>query len=1016
MHNTASNELFLLMVHLSTVRDRDGIIRLFTEALSDIFEGLSFSFSDDSAPEACHFMEICANRHRFGNLIIRGDWESVQPEMAALVRNSAAMLALILENRYQAEQLADEMSLLEETVIQRTSDLIQANRELNALIEEKDKAERSLREKTEELEQYFNSSLDLLAIADTSGYFRLLNPEWEKVLGYEKSSLEGRLFIDLIHPDDREETLAALAQLIEGKEVLSFINRYQCCNGEYRWIEWNAFPKGNAIYAVARDITKRVEMEKELIETNEMLTFAQKSAHAGVWDWDIPSGKLNWSPEFFSLFGLDPEKDSATFETWRRVLYPDDLPAAEKRIFNAVRDHTHLTNEYRIVKPSGDMRWIHAFGSTQYDQEGRPLRMSGMSIDITEHRRAEDALRESEEKFRTAFRTSPDAILITRMKDGVFVDANDVFFETSGFTRDEIVGKSLAELRIWTDPAGRERFVADISRSGQVNNLEAQFRMKDGSIINGLMSASIITVDGATHILSITKNIDELKRAGEERARLATAIEQSPETIVITDASGTIVYVNPAFERITGYTEGESLGAKPSILKSGLHDEDFYRELWEAIKGGSVWSGHFINRKKDGSLYEEEATISPVKDSVGAIVNFVAVKRDVTKEVSLQKQLLQSQKLEAVGTLAGGVAHDFNNLLQVVIGFSELLMQNMKEGSSEHSDLKSILQAARTGAELVRGLLTFSRKVETKFQPLQINKSIMHIIRILERTFPRTIDIKTSLDPDLSEINADATQIEQVLMNLSLNARDAMPDGGTLIFETSNVTLGKAWCRLHLGLAEGRHVRLLISDTGQGMTRATIERVFEPFFTTKQIGSGTGLGLAIVYGIIQQHNGSIRCDSSPGKGSAFEIYFRAVEGGERPGEVESAAIPEVKGTETLLLADDEESIRVLGSRILAQAGYEVLLSGDGCEALELFRKERERISLVILDLSMPSMDGRNCLREIMSMHGRAKVLIMSGYAEEITPEECLEMGAAAFLGKPFRARELLQQVKTLLER
>lgn len=1004
------------MVHLSTVRDRDGIIRLFTEALSDIFEGLTFSYSENPAPEACNSMEVCANRHRFGSLLIHGDWESVQPDMAALVRNSVAMLALILENRYQAEQLADEKSLLEATVKQRTADLVEANSELKRTIEEKEKAEGALREKTEELEQYFNSSLDLLAIADTGGYFRLLNPEWEKMLGYDRSSLEGRLFIDLVHPDDRDETLAAMAQLIEGREVLSFINRYHCRSGEYRWIEWNAFPKGNTIYAVARDITKRVEMEKELIDANERLSFAQKSAHAGVWDWDIPSGKLNWSPEFFSLFGLDPEKDIATFETWRRVLFPEDIPSAEKKIFDAVRDHIHLTNEYRIIKPSGDVRWIHAFGSTQYDQEGKPLRMSGMSIDITERRRAVDALRESEEKFRTAFRTSPDSIVISRLKDGVFADANDVFFESSGYTRDEIVGKTVTEINIWTDLSAREKFIADLTSAGYVNNLEAQFRMKDGRIINGLMSASMITVDGTPHVLSITKNIDELKQAGEERARLATAIEQSPETIVITDAEGTIVYVNPAFERITGYKEEESLGTKPSILKSGKQDAEFYRELWETITGGLVWSGHLINRKKDGSLYEEEATISPVKDSTGAIVNYVAVKRDVTREVSLQKQLLQSQKMEAIGTLAGGVAHDFNNLLQVVIGFSELLIQNTREDSSEHSDLQNILRAARNGAELVRGLLTFSRKVETKFQPLQINKSIAHIIRILERTFPRTIDIRTSLAPDLSEINADATQIEQVLMNLSLNARDAMPDGGTLTFETSNVTLDRAWCRLHLGFTEGGHVRLIISDTGHGMTRDTAERIFEPFFTTKQIGSGTGLGLAIVYGVIQQHNGSIRCDSTPGKGTSFEIYFRAVDGGEKLCEVENVAIPEAVGTGTLLLADDEESIRVLGSRILAQAGYEVLLAGDGSEALELYRKEQERISLVILDLSMPSMDGRNCLREIMSMHGRAKVLIMSGYAEEITPEECLEMGAAAFLGKPFRARELLQHVQTLLER
>lgn len=875
------------MVNLGAVRDRKRIVQLFTEALSELFEGLEFVFTAENDLEAPHLIEVCTPQYRFGRLIIRGPWDSVPSEEAALIRNAATMLALILENRIQAERIASEKEMLESAVAQRTADLIQVNRDLQRTIEEKEKAKEALQEKTEELEQYFDSSLDLLAIADTDGYFRRLNLEWEKVLGYELSELEGKSVLDLVHPDDQEATRVAVSELIEQKEVLNFTNRYRRRDGSYRWIEWRSFPRGKAVYATARDVTKR--------------------------------------------------------------------------------------------------------------------------------REAEEALRESEEKFRTAFRTGPDMMAISSLIDGAYLDVNDSFMELTGYTRQEIIGRSAIDLNIWVKADDRDKIASELVRCGHVTNCEAQFRMKDGRIVDCLSSASITMIGGVPHVLSIVKNITHIKQAEEERARLATAIEQSAETIVITDVAGTIVYVNPAFEKISGYSSAESLGAKPGILKSGIHDDLFYGNLWKTITSGAVWSGHFTNRKKDGTLYEEKATISPVKDDSGTIVNYVAVKEDVTKEISLQKQLLQSQKMEAVGILAGGVAHDFNNMLQIIIGFSELLINRMKEDTTEYEDLAKILETSRNAADLVRGLLTFSRKVEPMFLPLNINNNVVQIKKILERTLPRMIAIKTVLSPGLRDIHADTIQIEQVLMNLALNARDAMPEGGTLTFETTNVTLDEAWCSRNLGFSAGDYVKLTISDTGTGMSRDTVERIFEPFFTTKKAGSGTGLGLAIVYGIIQQHNGCIGCDSTPGKGTVFELYFRAMKDESKPEEAEVAAVPSTKGAGTLLLADDEESIRALGSRILTEAGYKVLLAQNGREALELFRKEHEHISLVILDLSMPAMNGRDCLKEIISLDHHVKILIMSGYTEGITPEEFSNLDAVAFLGKPFRYFELLQKVHMLLE-
>ena len=294
------------------------------------------------------------------------------------------------------------------------------------------------------------------------------------------------------------------------------------------------------------------------------------------------------------------------------------------------------------------------------------------------------------------------------------------------------------------------------------------------------------------------RDITERKRAESALKRLATAVEQAAEAIVVADCKGNIQYVNPAFEKITEYAREEVIGQNPRILKSGEHDAIFYKDLWDTITSGEVWSGRIVNKKKDGTLYHEELTISPVRESSGKIVNFVALKRDITDHLQLYRQLVQAQKMEAIGTLAGGVAHDFNNLLQVMLGYSELLISDKNKQDPEFADLQKIFHAARSGADLVQRLLTFSRKVEYKPIPMNINRQIVQVEKLLRRTIPKMIDIHLDLSEDISEINADPTQIEQILMNLSVNARDAMPHKGRLTIATKNTTLDEDYCKIHL--------------------------------------------------------------------------------------------------------------------------------------------------------------------------------------------------------------------------
>jgi nitrogen-specific signal transduction histidine kinase/ActR/RegA family two-component response regulator len=390
------------------------------------------------------------------------------------------------------------------------------------------------------------------------------------------------------------------------------------------------------------------------------------------------------------------------------------------------------------------------------------------------------------------------------------------------------------------------------------------------------------------------------------------------------------------------------------------------------------------------------------------------VKRDITEHLELSKQLVQAQKMEAVGTLAGGVAHDFNNILQVALGYSEMVLSDEDLPQRLKADVQRVYEAGLRGADLVQRLLTFSKKMEIKPRPLNLNRRIDEIRKMLARTIPKMISIELILAEDLAAINADPTQIDQILMNLSLNARDAMPDGGKLTIETANVSLDEDYARTHLSAKPGRYVLLMVTDTGVGMGQDTSEHIFEPFFTTKETGKGTGLGLAVVHGIIQQHGGHIRCYSEQGQGTTFKIYFPALVSHEQVPEAIVKPMPH-GGTETVLLVDDEELIRDFGSRILTKAGYTVITASNGKEALEVYQARREDIDLVILDLIMPEMGGRQCLDSLLSLDPSVRVIIASGYSGDGHSREALAAGAKGFVSKPYDIRQVLAVVRKGLD-
>jgi len=521
-------------------------------------------------------------------------------------------------------------------------------------------------------------------------------------------------------------------------------------------------------------------------------------------------------------------------------------------------------------------------------------------------------------------------------------------------------------------------------------------------------------VEGARAI-GVSWDVTDEMRKEQQRRLLSTVLESATNAVMITDADGCINWVNSAFTELTGYTLDEVRGKTPRFLKSGKHDESFYRVIWETISRGVPWQGQIVNRRKDGTLYTEEMVICPVRGAYGETSSFVCMKRDITFEVDLTRQLHQAQRLEAVGRLAGGIAHDFNNILTVISGNADLALADLQPDDPMTPAFHEIADASRRAASLTRQLLAFSRKQILQPRVLVLNELVTATEKMLRRLIGEDVRLRTRLQPELGSVLADPGQLEQILMNLAVNARDAMPRGGEIVFETENVEIqetqaGFGGARMH----SGRYVMLTVSDTGEGMDEETQSRIFEPFFTTKEKGKGTGLGLATVYGIVKQSGGYIWTRSQLGKGTSFQIYFPQVEN--TPERVErDAPLAATRGGETVLVVEDEEVVLKLVRSILERAGYKVLTARNGVDALRMVEEHREPLHLLLTDVVMPGMSGRALADAAQSLRQGLRVLFTSGYTDDAIVHHGVLDAGAHLLEKPYSRKTLLGTVRNALD-
>ncbi|MEN6321756.1 MAG: PAS domain S-box protein [Syntrophaceae bacterium] len=703
------------------------------------------------------------------------------------------------------------------------------------------------------------------------------------------------------------------------------------------------------------------------------------------------------------------------------LIHPDDKERVIAVFREGVRTATDQTVEFRYRRGDGNYIWLRSSGHSVFGAQGEFFGAIINSSDITERIHAEGVLRESEQKFRAIFNQTFQFVGLLTI-DGTIIKANRTALSFIGVDESDVIGKPFYETPWWThSPELQEKLRAAIKEAaeGKVVRFEATHRAVDGSIHDIDFSLKPVVDEEGNIVLLMPegRDITELKRAEAERVLLTTAIEQAAEGVIISDTNWIIEYINPAFERISGYDRNEIIARHTRFLKSNKHDENFFKNIRETLRGGNIWSGRLMNTRKDGALYEAEVTASPVRDGLGKIINYVGIHRDITHEMKLEKELRQAQKMEAIGTLAGGIAHDFNNILMAIIGYTEMAQTKILVGSTIRHYLDQVLKAATRAKDLVKQILTFSRRTEQTREPISVAPIVKEVLKLMRSSLPSTIDIHQdiTIPPDKSIVMADPTQIHQVLMNLCTNAAYAMRiTGGILSVGLSEIEVDALFVSRHPDLKPGHYILLTVSDRGHGMDMAVLERIFDPYFTTKGVGEGAGLGLSVVQGIVKNYGGAIHVYSEPGKGTTFHVYLPKVEESTKPEAVNSGALP--TGCERILFIDDEKALVELGKEMLEFLGYTVSATTDSIEALEIFRTRPDDFDLVITDMTMPGLIGIDLSKECMKVRPHIPIILCTGFSDLIDEKQAAESGIQAFVMKPYVITNLANTIRKVLEK
>jgi len=988
--------------------------------LSRIFEkhGISLDEMLQEVPAlvtACwQYPEITCAR------IVMGDREFATENFSVTRWRQAAdiMVGRKKEGAIEIYYLEERPALDEGPFYKGERDLIDALAERLGRIKELKRLEREMKYQWEQFAALIDNFADSLYISDPQTYEVLLvNKSLEKALGRNPvgglcySEFQGRSSpCDFCTNDsilkDRKPYVWEYHNPLLGRDLLL----------TDQIIQW---PDGRDVrYEIGIDITERKQAEKKLMTTNEILEKIFSTAYflIAYMDKDFNIIRVN------RAYAASDGKDESFFIGKNHFdLYPHpENEAIFRSVVNTGEPYTATAKAFEY--PEHPERGVTYWDWSLYPVKDAAGAIEGVLLcllDVTEGKKMEDELKETKTFLERTLFSLADAVFVVDPNTRIITACNPAVENVFGYSQKEVIGKSTEFLHVnkeLYEEFARRLFPA-LNAAG-VFRTEYRMRRKDGSVFYTENTVTEMVDDSGrrTGVVSVVSDITARRRAEEDRSRLMTAIEHTVEGITITNVDGVIEYLNPAFEKITGFKHHDMIGRDADEYLAGTHHEQFHKPLHETMISGVPWSGQLTRKKgEDGDSYDVELTVTPVYDLSGTIVQYVGVERDVTREVKLERDLRQSQKMEALGTLAGGIAHDFNNILMPITLNTELALRSTGEPDKTSENLRYVLEAAQRGRELVKQIITFSRRREQKREPVRIVPVIKEALKLLKASLPSTITISENIHDDPSEVVlADPTQIHQVLINLCTNAAHAMREGdGVLEVSLVSIDLDQNAASSHADLKPGPYLRLTVSDTGEGMDREIMERIFEPFFTTKERSEGTGMGLAVVHGIVKNHGGAITVYSEVGKGSTFNIFFPRMKGGFEKESISPMDVP--TGKERILLVDDEEPVLRSERTMLESLGYKVIAVAKSDEALKLFRAQPNEFDLVITDQTMPTMTGSELSRKLMQIKRDIPIILCTGFSEAVDEDKTRPEGIREFVMKPFTTKEMAETIRRVLD-
>ena len=863
----------------------------------------------------------------------------------------------------------------------------------------RDRAEVRLREMTEELDTYFNSALDLFAIADTGGNFRKLNPQWEAALGYPLEELEGKPFLAFVHPEDRERTLAEITALSSQEPVLNFVNRYRHQDGSWRWIEWRALANGPLVYAAARDITTRIEADRALRESEDKFAQAFRSAPVLMTISEVATGVLvDVNETFVHVAGWSREEALGRTATELGWVSVED----REKIRLLLIENGRITNHILPLRTK-DGRLVTCLYSGELIEVSGSLRLLSTAQDITQRIQAEVDLAEQSDRLRAIFESSRDAIGVS--VHGLHSLVNPAYLRMFGFEQpEELIGTPLLDL---IAPESRSMVQSYLGGRGGDEPIPSDYEVKaqrrDGTTFLMEVHAATYQREGILQTVVSLRDITE-RRLAEERlqeseARYASIAKNSPAAIYRFSSRCGGLYFSPRILDLLGYTPEELL-RQPMLWHDSIHPEDLPRvdaTIAAAMSGQPSFDLVYRIRAASGDLrwFRDRASCLQQPDGEvlvdGIAMDITEATRADEERARLQAQLLQAQKMEGLGSLASGVAHDMNNVLGAILGLASAQIYAHAEGSRTHQAFETIMKACDRGGKMVKSLLSFARQNPAEERELDLNALVQEEVRLLEQTTLARVQLHLHLAQGLWPIRGDASALTHTIMNLCVNAADAMPDGGELTLQTRN----------HKGMVE-----VLVSDAGTGMSPEVLSKALDPFFTTKAQGKGTGLGLSMAYNIMRAHQGQLDIQSELGRGTCVTLRFPPCPGS-APMIADDLVAPRPSelGSLHLLLVDDDDLIQSSVSTILQVLEHRVTSATSGEEALACLEGGLQP-DVVVLDLNMPGLGGAGTLPHLRRLRPNLPVLLATGRADQTALALTADFPRVTLLAKPFSLQEM----------